>query len=84
MSEARSPFPSSEPQHGRYRQQNRSSSRPRGPPSESAGVNSDVEGPGEDEVPNVPRRRRERSNIQQVEDATGKLLRKRFAEFLEQ
>ncbi|KAL6710029.1 MCM DNA helicase complex subunit mcm6 [Coniothyrium glycines] len=64
-----------------------SSARPRGPPSESAGANSDVEGYADDEVvgsrgagrrSNLPR-----TDIPRVVDVTGETLSQRFAEFLD-
>ncbi|KAF2273532.1 MCM-domain-containing protein [Westerdykella ornata] len=64
-----------------------SSARPRGPPSESAGANSDVEGFPEDEVlgGRVPGRRVNgpRTDIPKVVDVTGEALSARFQEFLE-
>ncbi|KZM23961.1 DNA helicase [Ascochyta rabiei] len=64
-----------------------SSARPRGPPSESNGANSDVEAFPDDEVvgtrggarrPNAPR-----TDIPKVVDVTGETLSLRFQEFLE-
>lgn len=79
------PTPSSDV--GNPRQQIRSSSaRPRGPPSESAGANSDVEF-ADDEVigARVPGRRTNaaRTDIPKVVDVTGETLSLRFQEFLE-
>lgn len=69
------------------RRQNRSSSRPRGPPSESAGANSDIEGFPDDEVVGargtVRRSAGPRSDIPRVVDVTGEALSQRFEEFLE-
>lgn len=83
------PTPSSDA--GAYRSAQRmrgSSARPRGPPSESAGANSDVEGFADDEVvgarvsgsrrPNAPR-----TDVPKVVDVTGETLGARFQEFLE-
>jgi DNA replication licensing factor MCM6 len=82
------PTPSSDAGNARRPQGIRSSSaRPRGPPSESAGANSDVEGFPDDEVvgargpgrrPNAPR-----TDIPKVVDVTGETLSLRFQEFLE-
>lgn len=64
-----------------------SSARPRGPPSESNGANSDIEAFPDDEVvgarggarrPNAPR-----TDIPKVVDVTGETLSLRFQEFLE-
>lgn len=64
-----------------------SSARPRGPPSESNGANSDIEAFPDDEVvgarggarrPNAPR-----TDIPKVVDVTGETLALRFQEFLE-
>jgi len=64
-----------------------SSARPRGPPSESAGANSDVEGDPDDEIigARVPGRRTNapRTDIPKVVDVTGETLSLRFQEFLE-
>ncbi|KAF1985029.1 MCM-domain-containing protein [Aulographum hederae CBS 113979] len=68
------------------RRQFRGSSRPRGPPSESAGANSDVE-LGDDEVVGTRgttgRPQGPRENIPRVVDVTGETLSQRFEEFLE-
>lgn len=65
----------------------RSSSRPRGPPSESAGANSDIEGFPDDEVVGargtVRRSAGPRQDIPRVVDVTGEALSQRFEEFLE-
>lgn len=64
-----------------------SSARPRGPPSESAGANSDIEGDPDDEIigARVPGRRTNapRTDIPKVVDVTGETLSLRFQEFLE-
>lgn len=64
-----------------------SSARPRGPPSESAGANSDAEGYPDDEVVGarggVRRSNAPRADIPKVVDVTGETLSQRFAEFLE-
>ncbi|KAF2688198.1 MCM-domain-containing protein [Lentithecium fluviatile CBS 122367] len=69
------------------RSQYRSSSRPRAPPSESAGANSDVEGFPDDEVvgARVAGRRANgaRMDVPKVVDMTGETLSLRFHEFLE-
>lgn len=69
------------------RPQNRSPSRPRGPPSESAGANSDIEGFPDDEVVGargtVRRSAGPRQDIPRVVDVTGETLSQRFEEFLE-
>jgi DNA replication licensing factor MCM6 len=80
--------PSSDAGNARRPQGIRSSSaRPRGPPSESAGANSDGEGFPDDEVvgargpgrrPNAPR-----TDIPKVVDVTGETLSLRFQEFME-
>ncbi|KAJ9662376.1 MCM DNA helicase complex subunit mcm6 [Coniosporium apollinis] len=78
--------PASDAQTPRARQP-RSSSRPRGPMSESAGANSDAEGYADDEL--VGRRgtrkgpRRPRGDIPRVVDATGEKLAQTFEGFLE-
>jgi DNA replication licensing factor MCM6 len=81
------PTPSSDAGGGRRPPQMRSSSaRPRGPPSESAGANSDFEGFADDEVvgARVPgRRNAPRTDIPRVVDVTGETLSLRFQEFLE-
>jgi DNA replication licensing factor MCM6 len=82
------PTPSSDAGNARRPQQMRSSSaRPRGPPSESAGANSDTEGFPDDEVvgSRVPGRRNNapRNDIPRVVDVTGETLSLRFQEFLE-
>lgn len=82
------PTPSSDAGNPRISQQMRSSSaRPRGPPSESAGANSDGEGYADDEVvgARVPGRRSNapRTDIPKVVDVTGETLALRFQEFLE-
>ncbi|KAF2754382.1 MCM-domain-containing protein [Pseudovirgaria hyperparasitica] len=84
------PLPSSDGQAGRRRRStNRSSSRPRGPPSESAGANSDIDGYAEDEVVGA-RGTTGRTytagpdaDIPRVIDVTGEALSQRFEEFLE-
>lgn len=64
-----------------------SSARPRGPPSESAGANSDVEGYADDEVVGARiagrRSNAPRADIPKVVDVTGETLSQRFAEFLD-
>ncbi|EKG13512.1 Mini-chromosome maintenance DNA-dependent ATPase [Macrophomina phaseolina MS6] len=69
------------------RPHNRSSSRPRGPPSESAGANSDIDGFPDDEVVGargtVRRSAGPRQDIPRVVDVTGETLSQRFEEFLE-
>ncbi|KAF2459205.1 MCM2/3/5 family-domain-containing protein [Lineolata rhizophorae] len=74
-------------QHSSQQRQVRSSSRPRGPPSDSAGVNSDAEGYGDDEVVGArgttQRPRASRQDIPRVVDPTGETLSVRFEEFLE-
>jgi len=70
------------------RRQIRSSSRQRGPPSESAGANSDIEGElGDNEVVgprgNSKRPMGPRGDIPRVVDVTGETLSQRFEEFLE-
>jgi DNA replication licensing factor MCM6 len=82
------PTPSSDAGYARRPPQMRSSSaRPRGPPSESAGANSDVEGFPDDEVvgARVPGRRTNapRTDVPRVVDVTGETLSLRFQEFLE-
>ncbi|KAH7068834.1 MCM2/3/5 family-domain-containing protein [Paraphoma chrysanthemicola] len=82
------PTPSSDAGNFRRSQQMRSSSaRPRGPPSESAGANSDVEGFPDDEVVGgrIPGRRANapRTDVPRVVDVTGETLSLRFQEFLE-
>jgi hypothetical protein len=82
------PTPASDAGSLRRSQQIRSSSaRPRGPPSESAGANSDVEGDPDDEIvgARVPGRRTNapRTDIPKVVDVTGETLSLRFQEFLE-
>lgn len=71
-----------------HRRQNvRSSSRPRGPPSESAGANSDIEGFPDDEVVGVRgtarRARGPPGDIPKVVDAPGEKLVDEFENFLE-
>jgi DNA replication licensing factor MCM6 len=65
----------------------RSSSRPRGPPSESAGANSDIEGFPDDEVVGVRgtarRPRGPPGDIPKVVDAPGEKLVDEFENFLE-
>lgn len=65
----------------------RSSSRPRGPPSESAGVNSDAEGGfADDEVVGVrgnQKRPRVPGDVPKVLDKLGEFLVSEFEEFLE-
>ena len=86
-SDAAAPTPSSDAGNTRRPQQIRSSSaRPRGPPSESAGANSDAEGfPDDEVVGRVPGRRVNgpRADIPKVVDVTGETLSLRFQEFLE-
>jgi DNA replication licensing factor MCM6 len=82
------PTPSSNVGTPRLPQHMRSSSaRPRGPPSESAGANSDGEGFADDEVvgARIPGRRANaaRTDIPRVVDVTGETLSLRFQEFLE-
>lgn len=78
--------PSSDP--GTTRRNNQTpSSRPRAPPSESAGANSDIEGFPDDEIIGArgPGRRENgpRGDIPKVVDVTGETLSQRFEEFLE-
>lgn len=63
----------------------RSSSRPRGPPSESAAPQSDVDGFLDDEMARVPVRRNNgpRPDVPKVVDKIGEFIVKRFEEFLE-
>jgi hypothetical protein len=65
----------------------RSSSRPRGPPSESAGANSDIEGFEDDEIVgrrgNVQRPRGPPGDIPKVVDSIGEALVNEFENFLE-
>lgn len=72
---------------GRTPRMRSSSARPRGPPSESNGANSDVEGFPDDEVvgARVPGRRTNgpRTDVPRVVDVTGETLSLRFQEFLE-
>ncbi|KAF2265822.1 MCM-domain-containing protein [Lojkania enalia] len=79
--------PSSDAGNAQQAQFRSSSARPRGPPSESAGANSDVEGFPDDEVvgSRVPGRRVNgpRADIPKVVDVTGETLSLRFQEFLE-
>jgi DNA replication licensing factor MCM6 len=82
------PTPSSNAGTPRFPQGIRSSSaRPRGPPSESAGANSDGEGFADDEVvgARIPGRRTNaaRTDVPRVVDVTGETLSLRFQEFLE-
>ena len=83
---APTPLSSSDPTGGRRRQQ-RSSSRQRGPPSDGAGANSDIEGFPDDEVVGargtVRRSAGPRQDIPRVVDVTGETLSQRFEEFLE-
>jgi len=67
------------------RRQIRSSSRQRGPPSESAGANSDAEGDNQVVGPrgNSKRPMGPRGDIPRVVDVTGETLSQRFEEFLE-
>lgn len=64
-----------------------SSARPRGPPSESNGANSDVEAFPDDEVVGARggarRTNAPRTDIPRVVDVTGETLSLRFQEFLE-
>jgi DNA replication licensing factor MCM6 len=79
------PTPSSDAGAPR-RSQYRSSSRPRAPPSESAGAHSDVEGFPDDEVVGARVARRAggaRLDVPKVVDVTGETLALRFQEFLE-
>lgn len=84
--DAATPASTTGSQAGR-RPQNRSSSRPRGPPSESAGANSDIEGFADDEVVGargtVRRSAGPRQDVPRVVDVTGETLSQRFEEFLE-
>lgn len=88
-SDAPAPTPSSDAGAARTpRDRMRSSSaRPRGPPSESNGANSDIEGFADDEVvgARVPGRRANgpRTDVPKVVDVTGETLSLRFQEFLE-
>ncbi|EAT78666.2 DNA helicase [Parastagonospora nodorum] len=72
---------------GRTPRMRSSSARPRGPPSESNGANSDVEGFPDDEVvgARVPGRRTNgpRTDVPRVVDVTAETLSLRFQEFLE-
>ncbi|KAF2248713.1 MCM-domain-containing protein [Trematosphaeria pertusa] len=81
------PTPSSDVGNPRRSQMRSSSARPRAPPSESAGANSDVDGFPDDEVvgARVPGRRANgpRADIPKVVDLTGETLSVRFQEFLE-
>jgi len=78
--------PSSDPRTTRRNNQT-PSSRPRAPPSESAGANSDIEGFPDDEIIGArgPGRRENgpRGDIPKVVDVTGETLSQRFEEFLE-
>jgi hypothetical protein len=84
---APTPSASSDVGNARRSQIRSSSARPRGPPSESAGANSDVEGDPDDEIigARVPGRRTNapRTDIPKVVDVTGETLSLRFQEFLE-
>jgi hypothetical protein len=84
---APTPSASSDVGNARRSQIRSSSARPRGPPSESAGANSDVEGDPDDEIigARVPGRRTNapRTDIPKVVDVTGETLSMRFQEFLE-
>ena len=77
--------PSSDP--GTTRRSNLTPSRPRAPPSESAGANSDIEGFPDDEIIGArgPGRQANgpRGDIPKVVDVTGETLSQRFEEFLE-
>lgn len=81
------PTPSSDAGNARTPRMRGSSARPRGPPSESAGANSDVEGFADDEVVGgrAPGRRANgpRTDVPKVVDVTGETLSVRFQEFLE-
>lgn len=82
------PTPSSDIGNAQRSQRMRSSSaRPRGPPSESAGANNEIEGFADDEVvgARVPGRRANgpRTDVPKVVDVTGETLSLRFQEFLE-
>jgi DNA replication licensing factor MCM6 len=64
----------------------RSSSRPQGPPSESAGANSDAEAFADDEVVGVrgnQRRPRVPGDVPRVLDQLGEYLVNEFEEFIE-
>ncbi|KAF2083730.1 MCM-domain-containing protein [Saccharata proteae CBS 121410] len=78
--------PMSSASAGGRQRQNRSSSRPRAPPSDSAGVNSDI-GFADDEVVGsrgtVRKSAGPREDIPRVVDQTGETLSLRFEEFLE-
>lgn len=80
------PTPSSDGPARRQRD-NRSSSRPQGPPSESAGANSEFEAFHDDEIVGargtVRRGPLPRADIPRVVDVTGETLSQRFEEFLE-
>ncbi len=66
------------------RVQRGSSARPRGPPSESVGPQSDDEGFGDDQVPDASGRpRRKDRAVPKVEDAIGQYMQVNFEEFLE-
>ena len=81
------PTPSSDAGHARRHQIRSSSVRPRAPPSESAGANSDGEGFPDDEVVGSRgsgrRANGPRTDIPKVVDVTGETLSLRFQEFLE-
>ncbi|KAF2103104.1 MCM-domain-containing protein [Rhizodiscina lignyota] len=79
--------PAQTPTAARPRTNARSSSRPRAPPSDSAGAHSDIEGFPDDEVVGTRgterRARGPREGIPRVVDVTGETLSQRFEEFLE-
>lgn len=80
------PTPSSDIGNARRSQIRSSSARPRGPPSESAGANSEAGFVGDDVLGARPLGRRPnapRTDIPKVVDVTGETLSLRFQEFLE-
>lgn len=66
----------------------RSSSRPRGPPSESAGAQSEIDGYLDDDLPAIRAAFRKpgqgpRPDVPRVVDTIGETIARRFEEFLE-
>ncbi len=66
----------------------RSSSRPRGPPSESAGAQSDIDGYLDDDLPAIRAAMRRhghgpRPDVPRVVDTIGETIARRFEDFLE-
>ncbi len=66
----------------------RSSSRPRGPPSESAGAQSDIDGYLDNELPAIRAAMRRlghgpRPDVPRVVDTIGETIARRFEDFLE-